>query len=259
VILSVKSIVRKLRAFGLYPKSGVASFLSKCGRLPLCYYEEERLGDAVQEKVERREKNLSVGWAKFGKIVRFKFLGIPLLNLSLSEEEINIQQFYFYRSAILLRNYLKELKALGFQIPTEKGFRVFEPGCNCGGLLFNFSDNYGAKIHGADIYAPAIEIAKKLDFLREADFECVDVIQSDYLKKFPDRNFDVVFVSSHLTHIMHVQGLENYISELKRISSAIICVEIEEFAGRAPMSSYLKNWGFNCSVTDDITYGHFSH
>lgn len=257
--LYIKSAARKLWAFGLYPKAGMASFLNKCGRLPLCNYKEERLGDAVQEKVARREKNLSVGWAKFGKIVRFKFLGIPLIGFSLSEEEINVQQFYFYRSASLLRGYLHELKILGFEMPTKKDFRVFEPGCNCGGLLFNFLDHYGAKIHGADIYAPTIKSAKKLDYLKEADFEYADVIQSDYLKKFPDRHFDIVFVSSHFTHIMHMSGLENYIDELKRISSAIICVEIEEFAGRAPMSSHLKTWGFDCLVKDDITYGHFSH
>ncbi|MCE7887417.1 MAG: class I SAM-dependent methyltransferase [Alphaproteobacteria bacterium PRO2] len=259
MILSIKSVARKLWAFGLYPKSGIASFLSKCGRLPLCHYEEKRLGDAVREKIERREQNLSVGWAKFGKVVRFKFCGVSLIGFSLSEEEINVQQFYFYRSAQLLREYLNELKALNFQVPTKKGFSVFEPGCNCGGLLFNFADHYGAKIHGADIYAPAIKSAKRLDYLKEADFECADVIQSQYLKKFSDRHFDIVFVSSHFTHIMHVVELENYISELKRISSTIICVEIEEFAGRAPMSFYLKAWGFDCSVKDDITYGHFSH
>jgi hypothetical protein len=259
VTLYIKTTSRKLRAFGLYPKAGIASFLSKCGRLPLCSYEEERLGDAVQEKVDRREQNLSVGWAKFGKSIRFKFLGISLIRFSLSEEEINVQQFYFYRSAGLLRNYLNELKALNFQMPPKRGFRVFEPGCNCGGLLFIFADIYSAKIHGADIYAPAIKSAKKLDYLKEAEFECADVIQSDYLEKFPDRHFDIVFVSSHFTHIMHVPGLENYINELKRISSVIICVEIEEFPGRSPMSSHLKPWGFNCLVKDDITYGHFSH
>lgn len=256
--LYIKSTPRKLRAFGLYPKAGIASFLSKCGRLPLCSYEEDRLGDAVQEKVDRREQNLSIGWAKFGKSIRFKFLGIPLVVFSLSEEEINVQQFYFYRSASLLRNYLNELKNLGFQLPSKKGFRVFEPGCNCGGLLFNFADYYGAKIHGADIYEPAIKSAKKLDYLKEADFDCADVIQSDYLKKFPDRHFDIVFVSSHFTHIIHVPGLENYIDELKRISSAIICIEIEKFAGRALMSEYLKTWRFNCLAKDDITYGYFS-
>ncbi len=257
--LYIKSTARKLLAFGLYPKAGIASFLSKCGRLPLCSYEEERLGDAVQEKVDRREQNLSVGWAKFGKIARFKFLGIPLAGFSLSEEEINVQQFYFYRSASLLRDYLNELEILGFQWPAKKNFRVFEPGCNCGGLLFNFGDHYGAKIHGADIYEPAIKSAKNLDYLKEAEFDCADVIQSDYLKIFPNRHFDIVFVSSHFTHIMHVPGLENYINELKRISSTIVCVEIEEFAGRAPMSEHLKIWGFYCLVKDDITYGYFSH
>lgn len=257
--LYIKSTVRKLRAFRLYPKAGIASFLSKCGRLPLCSYEENRLGDAVQEKVDRREQNLSLGWAKFGKLIRFKFLGISLISFSLSEEEINVQQFYFYRSTSLLWDYLNELKGLGFEMPTKKGFLVFEPGCNCGGLLFNFADHYGAKIHGADIYEPAIKSARKLDYLKEGHFECADVIQSSYLKKFPDRHFDIVFVSSHFTHIMHVTGLENYINELKRVSSAIICVEIEKFSGREPMSSYLKTWGFNSFVKDDITYGHFSH
>lgn len=241
----------------MYPKAGMAAFLKKCGHLPLFSYEEERLGDATQEKVERREQNLSVGWAKFGKRVRFKFVGLTLICFTLSEEDVNVQQFYFYRSAGLLKEYLYELKALGFQIPEKKDFRVFEPGCNCGGLLFNFADFYDAEIHGADIYEPAIKSAKKLDFANKAHFECADVIQSGYLKKFSDRYFDVVFVSSHFTHIMHISGVENYVNELKRISSAIICIEIEEFLGREPMSAHLKQWGFDCLVKEDITYGYF--
>jgi 2-polyprenyl-3-methyl-5-hydroxy-6-metoxy-1,4-benzoquinol methylase len=104
-----------------------------------------------------------------------------------------------------------------------RGMSVMDVGCNRGMVGFEFACNGAKLVHGCDIYAPGIEVAKQIFAdLRsvESQFEAIDLSEGPKaLSVFNDQMYDVVLMLA----VYH---------KLKRIMSQELLDELVEFLGK---------------------------
>jgi 2-polyprenyl-6-hydroxyphenyl methylase/3-demethylubiquinone-9 3-methyltransferase len=91
--------------------------------------------------------------------------------------------------------------------------RVLDIGCGAG-LLTNYlaaqTKNTKWEIHGVDMSAPSLEIAKKYDATHSVDYKIADA----YNLPFPDATFDAV---SAMDFLEHVENPDRVIQEASRV------------------------------------------
>lgn len=139
---------------------------------------------------------------------------------------INVGDIYLYRDNSDFFKNIDEMIERGIIAPIKKDDRVFEPGCNVGGILRQIQLRYKCEVYGLDISANAIEIAKESIFNNNSRAHlCVgDVLSYDFAQ-FEDNYFSHVFCVSHLAHIRKGTDKDHYLEELKRIAQNVVLLE----------------------------------
>lgn len=204
-----------------------------------------------------KQNGMPTGWASTGRELEISLLGRRMFAIPLDEgAEANAQQFYFSRSLRDMKMAMCIFAQYGKVVPLHPGALVFEPGCNAGRYLYYFADRYGCRILGADVYAPAIEAARYAAVFQGEQFVIADLVGGKILEAFADRHFDLVFLSSHLAHVMHLPGgVKKYLERLMRISKTVVFVEKPEDETRAAAVEL----GFWTLSWQRSLLGHFSH
>ncbi|MFN4164139.1 MAG: class I SAM-dependent methyltransferase [Ferrovibrio sp.] len=238
-----------------FPKVAVAALLLRIPPVGLLRMRIEAANteDRVKKKQAHRLRGEAVGWADSSRQIRLMVLGraIPLIQLN-GAEEANLQQFYFSRPARFIEQAIGHLRDRGFDLALPPRARIFEPGCNAGRYLYYFSDTYDCSICGADIFPPAIHIARKADLFRCARFITADLLRSPFLELFEDRHFDLVVCSSHLSHIMHATDKpEEYLRRLQRIARTTIFLELPS----EPLIAAARRAEFETFEVNGVLYG----
>jgi SAM-dependent methyltransferase len=197
------------------------------------------------------------GWASTGRELEISLRGRRMLSVALAEgAEANAQQFYFSRSLKDMKAALRVFAQHRKTLPLHAGALVFEPGCNAGRYLFYFADRYGCRVFGADVYAPAIDVAKCIALFPGEQFIVTDLVTGKMLEAFSDRHFDMVFLSSHLAHVIHLPGgVKKYLERLMRISKTVIFVEKLEHETQVAAVQL----GFWTLPWEGTLLGHFRH
>jgi hypothetical protein len=181
----------------------------------------DRLPNIKAIKSEKRRRKEPLGWAIGPRSYAFSWFGVHVFSVQIdSEEENNVLHFYFFRSPYRVMNDLVKLEEAAGPIHLHKGMRVFEPGCNTGKMLFFLKDVFDAEIVGADVFLPAIRVAGKMRGEKQS-FEHTNLVDSGFLKQFPDDHFDLTVSVDSLVHTMHYTNFPEYFAELYRISKQI--------------------------------------
>lgn len=133
-----------------------------------------------------------------------------------SEEEV--KEFYSTSDHLyglddsIIRDKLREY------LVAQKGWSYFEFGCNCGANLKYIRDELpNAQVEGIDINEYAVNYGRE-NFNLE-----LEVGDEKSLRGIlPVHNFDVVFTSSVLNHMVHVNGI---ITSLKNMGKKVVLME----------------------------------
>nr|MBI1231048.1 hypothetical protein [Cytophagales bacterium] len=203
-----------LRTFKLalkYPKSFSMSLLGR-------FFKQRRTLD-YRAKEQLRQENKPIGWAMGDKII----CGIVLKN----GEELAAEHFYFSRSLKPLKQAIPKLQKDGIRF---KG-TVIEHGCGCAKFLHYLKDRFGMQAKGYDVYQPAVHVANT--------FDDVPVFERNTLEMELE-NCDLLFMSSYLPHLLHLDGFENYVSRLVQSSKQIIAMDRYE----EDLFKVLEKYGF---------------
>lgn len=201
-----------------YPKAFLVSLLAK-------FFGARRSANTCT-KEKYRQEGKAIGWAKGDKTV----CGITLKE----GEEISAEHFYFSRSLKSLKQAIPRLQADGIIF---KG-TVTEHGCGCGKYLHYLKDRFKMDARGYDVYGPAVKVAN--------NFKDVPVLEKDALG-MDIEPCDLIFLSSYLPHIMHVNGFEDYIARLVKAGKQVIAMEryapdLEKILGKYGFE--YKEYGF---------------
>lgn len=192
-------MLRTARLAALYPKAYFVSLLE-----PFFTPQREAYSPEFKEKEQRREEKKPLGWAMGNKVIA----GFRLEN----GEELSVEHFYFSRSLKPLTRAINKLKADGIVF---KG-TVIEHGCGCGKFLHYFKDKLGMDAKGYDYYGPVVKIA---NIFKDVPVEQKNTVTMDLEK------CDLLFLSSYLPHVMHLDGFENYIARMTASARQIIAME----------------------------------
>ncbi|MCC7305660.1 MAG: class I SAM-dependent methyltransferase [Alphaproteobacteria bacterium] len=176
--------------------------------------------DKAQTRGQRVHEGKTIGWAEGARIYRIA-LGPFKIDFPVRDgKTMQALNFYYLRPSSFILRDLAAFDKKGMHVALHESMRVFEPGCNAGRMLLMFRDLYSANVTGLDLFAPAIKIAKKIGGTR-ADFRCANVLEDAWLKSLPDDYFDLSIASSFINHVSHLEGYEDFLQNLARISRQV--------------------------------------
>lgn len=250
----VRSWVRHFVLAVHYPKAAVGAVLQALPSRGPVRWETKCTEDRHATKEAAKKRGEAVGWANSGREITLCVFNKPLLTVTLSEgAESNVQQFFFSRPVAHIRRALSVFAELGVPLPLKKGATIFEPGCNAGRYLYYLADRYDCRVVGADIFEPAITVARHANICGDAKFTAADLVRSGFLELFADQHFDLVMCSSHLAHIVHLHTeFEGYLLRLRRITKVMIFLE-----NAAPgLEETARRLGFQVTTRDGVLYGY---
>ena len=210
----LNTMLRTAKLAALYPKAYFVSLLE-----PFFTPQREAYAPDFQEKEQRRKDKQPIGWAMGNKVIA----GFKLEN----GEELSVEHFYFSRSLKPLTRAIDKLKADGIVF---KG-TVIEHGCGCGKFLHYFKDKLGMYAKGYDYYEPVVKIA---NIFKDVPVERKNTVTMDLEK------CDLLFLSSYLPHVMHLDGFEQYVERMVVSAKQIIAMERYE----PELDKILKKHGF---------------
>lgn len=186
-------------------------------------------------------------WTKQVHRLGIAFAGKTILSLPF---KIEVGDVYLQRTNDVFFNLLYEMiqqKKIS-EITAES--KVFEPGCNVGGVLRRLHRETNCAVVGLDISAAAIEMARSKVFANnpKATFTTGDVLDLSFYRQFRDNHFTHAFCVSHLVHVRNCAEKTAYIEELKRIARNVILYELVDpkgsGAGMQNFEDYEKKYGF---------------
>lgn len=207
---------------------------------------------AVRKKIKRNHQ--SWGWAVEKRHFVFRFLDMTICTFTISDAcQLNLLTFFLNRNPKPIRVAMEKFDAMGSPIRIDPGMKVFEPGCNAGRNLFFFRDYHGASIVGADIYEPAVRLARKADIFKSADIRVADLVNGDYLSQFRANEFDLTIIRSHLVHVAHIEPSlrDAYFKRLLRISRRVLVIEKQNKV----VDQFLSQYGFRVIRGEGVAYG----
>ncbi len=213
MIYSLKSIPRFLKVMLNYPKAGLSFFLRYLAHIP--GIERKILLDhdgRYKQKQEMRKNNKSVGHALNDRVISLSLFGKQIVAFNLKEgEEASADQFFLNRPV----NDVQELLNLCRNyIDIQKNETIFDPGCGTGRHLYYLVDKYGCKGIGVDVFAPAIEVAKKANWNRNTTFYARSSLGKGVLEEIIPDGCDYVFINSWLNHVYGYDGYEEFIVKI---------------------------------------------
>lgn len=240
-----------------FPRAAAVAMLQKAFRGRPFSVTIKNCKDRHVLKEQAKKTVLPVGWASTGRSLEISLAGKRLMSIALAEgAEANAQQFYFSRSLKDMRAALRVFAKHGKSLPVHHGALVFEPGCNAGRYLYYFADRYGCRIFGADVYAPAVDVAESAAIFPGEKFMVSDLVCGKALEAFADHHFDLVFLSSHLAHVTHLPGgVKAYLGRLMRVARTVIFIEMHKNETEAAA----RELGFWIAPWKHSLLGHFSH
>lgn len=255
VLYYLRTARRYFHVAAHYPRATLASILTILPESgPFCF---TRIipEDRENIKEELRASGKTTGWATTGRVCRLKLFGATVLSINLENgEESNVFQFYLTRNVDFVKDAFDHFSRTGRDIRLAPNARIFEPGCNSARYLYHIADKYNASICGADIFPPAIKAAEAANYNDQAKFFISDVVNSQFLDCFSDNHFDLVFISSHLAHILHLKAVfPEYLQRLCRIGRIIIFQEKPSLE----LSEIAQKLGFFVQEDGNVMYGHF--
>lgn len=255
--LILRSALRTLVLSCKYPRAALAAGLQKIFRWGPVSASLKNADDRHRLKALAKESAKPTGWASSGRELEVSVFGTRLFRVSLAEgEEANAQQFYFSRSLKDFKSALAVFSSHGKTIPMREGALIFEPGCNAGRYLFYLSDRHGCRVLGADVYAPAVNIANRAAIYSGEQFIVADLVGGKTLEAFADHHFDMVFLSSHLAHVVHLPGgVTSYLRRLMRIAKTVVF--IEKYKNETAVAA--RELGFWTLPWQGSLLGHFCH
>jgi len=182
------------------------------------------MNDVVEKSVLWWKEN------KYTKIIRQKH--IPVLTNLFGikwkyKESIYGNYFKQKNSKIFLKAINNFCKLKNFRLGDESN--LFEPGSNCGRNLKILFDRYNSNCYAFDISQEAIDILEQKVFagIDNKVFTSVgNILKSNYLDKFEDNYFDLVFTHGFLMHLPIIPEKKKLIESLKRIAQHIIIFEL---------------------------------
>ena len=201
--------------------------------------------DKYKLKMNLINNNENVGHALSWRKIYFYLFGIKLSERKLKEGlPATIEQFYFSRSL----NYIQKFIAKNNELKQIlKNSFIFDPGCGCGKHLLYLKDHYSTKIVGIDVYKPAIEAAKRADYLNEAKFINASSLDLNLLQREITEKIDILLIDSWLKHVKDNKDLDvclNFIINKSRFALLVIGkkehVLYEKFFSRFKVLSSLK-------------------
>lgn len=147
-----------------------------------------------------------------------------------------------------------------------RGMTVLDLGCNRGMVGFEFACNGARLVHGCDIYAPGVEVAKQIFAdLRsvQSQFEVVDLSEGPKsLSVFGDGTYDVILmlaVYHKLKRIMKQELLDVLVDHLgRRVNMYFVARATESDAqgnigDRNRIDAVLKQIGLKCVHWSEIS------
>lgn len=237
------------------PKAILASGIVRAPKvLPLIKVTTHRENvSAVRKKIKRKRQ--SWGWAVEKREFTLQVRDKKIFAFSLDDtSHLNLHTFFLNRSPAPLQSAIEKFRRLGSPLKIYPGMRVFEPGCNAGRNLFFFKDFYRASIIGADVYEPAVHLARKADIFKNANFFVADLVESQFLDQFLENEFDLTIIRSHIVHIAHIESPKRqaYLERLIKISRQVLVIEKQNII----VDRFLEQFNFKVITSNGTRYGY---
>jgi len=156
--------------------------------------------------------------------VTVRFFGRPAFHFT---SKVQVHDLYLRRDNSLFFSFLDMLIAEKLVPPIDATSRIFESGCNVGGVLHYLQKKFGCAVYGVDISPGAIKYAQEYTFKGKSNacFFCENVLNYQFFKQFSDNYFSHVLCVSHLLHVPSGEEKKQFMAELKRIGRCVILYE----------------------------------
>jgi SAM-dependent methyltransferase len=208
----IKTCLRVAAVMCCHPKTGLSFSLRLLTNIPGIERSIEYISGRVALKQNLKSKLKNVGHALSDREIHCTIFGYQIFRLKIFEGAQATADQFFVNRPISDAKFIIKLASKFFVVKSND--LVFDPGCGAGRHLYYFVDRFNCQAIGADIYPPAIEVARIANWKGRVKFHCGSSIESNFLDLVLPNGCDFVFINSWLNHVKDYPGYDYFAARI---------------------------------------------